>query len=86
MSLIGKMELLSMKCRGIGPHLAARGTSHEFCRVAAGTWCIFSSYDGDGHLKLGFVQGSRGSYVYDSNMEVLSMKCRGIGPHLAARG
>ena len=50
------MELLSMKCRGIGPHLAARRNSHEFSRVAAVTWCIFSSYGGDGHLKLGFVQ------------------------------
>ena len=42
-SLIGSVELLSMKCRGIGPHLAARGKSQEFSRVAAGTWCIFSS-------------------------------------------
>ena len=53
------MELLSMKCWGIGPHLAARGKSHEFSRVAPGTWCIFSSYGGDGHLKLGFVQQRR---------------------------
>ena len=45
-----------MKCMGIGPYLAARGKSNEFSRVAAGTWCIFSSYGGDGHLKLGFVQ------------------------------
>ena len=45
-----------MKCMGIGPHLAARDKSHEFSRVAAGTWCIFSSYGGDGHLKLAFVQ------------------------------
>ena len=50
-----------MKCRGIGPHLAAKGKSHEFSRVAAGTWCIFSSYGGDGHLKLGFVQRSQDS-------------------------
>ena len=35
-----------------------RGKSHEFSRVAAGTWCMFSSYGGDGHLKLGFVQRS----------------------------
>ena len=55
MSLIGNTELLSMKCRGFGPHLEARGKSHEFSRVAAGTPCIFSSYGGDGHLKLGFV-------------------------------
>ena len=33
--------------RGIGPHLAGRGKSHGFSRVAAGTWGIFSSYDGD---------------------------------------
>ena len=53
---LGNTELLSRKCRVIGPHLATRGKSHEFSRVAAGTSCIFSSYDGDGHLKLGFVQ------------------------------
>ena len=56
-----KTELLSMKCRGIGPHHAARGKSHEFSRVAADTWCIFSSYGGDGHLKFGFVQRSQDS-------------------------
>ena len=55
-SLIGNVEILSMKFRGIGPHLAVRGKSHKFSRVAAGTWCIFSSKGGDGHLKLGFVQ------------------------------
>ena len=58
-SLIGKVELLSMKLRVIGPHLVARGKSHEFSRVAAGTWCIFSSYGGDVHSKLEFVQSSQ---------------------------
>ena len=61
MSLTGNMELLSLKCRGIGPHFAARGKSHEFSRVAAGTWCIFSSYSGNGHLKLGVVQQRQNS-------------------------
>ena len=61
MSLIGNTELLSTKCRGIGPHLPARGKSHEFSRVAAGTWCMFSSYGAEGHLKLGFVQRSQDS-------------------------
>ena len=61
MSLIGNRELLSTQCRGIGPHLMARVKSHEFSRVAAGTWCIFSIYGGDGHLKLGFVQRSQDS-------------------------
>ena len=57
------MELLSMQCRGIGPYLAARGKSHEFSRVAAGTWCIFSSYGGDGHLKQGFVLRSQDTWL-----------------------
>ena len=35
--------------QGNGPHLVARGKSHGFSRVAAGTWGIFSSYDGDAH-------------------------------------
>ena len=40
------------QCREIGPHLVARGKSHGFSRVAAGTWGIFSSYSGDVHSKL----------------------------------
>ena len=46
---------------GVGPHLVARGKSHRFSRVTAGTCCIFSSYGGDGHVKLGFVQRSQDS-------------------------
>ena len=37
-------------------HLTASGKSHEFSRVAAGTWVIFSSYGGDVHSILEFVQ------------------------------
>ena len=33
----------------------ARGKSHGFSRGAAGTWGIFSSYDGDVHAKREFV-------------------------------
>ena len=61
MTLIVNTELLCTKCWGIKPHLSASGKSHELSRVAAGTWCIFSSYGGDGHLKLGFVQRSQDS-------------------------
>ena len=50
MCFIGNTQLLCMQCRGIGPHLVARGKCHEFSRVAAGTWGIFSSYDGDAIL------------------------------------
>ena len=31
------------------------GEVHGFCRVAAGTWGTFSSYDGDAHSKREFV-------------------------------
>ena len=55
MCLIGKTQLLCMQCRGIGPHLVARGKSHGFSRVAAGTLGIFSSYHGDDHSKREFV-------------------------------
>ena len=55
MCLIGKTQLLCMQFRGIGPHLVARGKSHGFSQVAAGTWGIFSSYDGDAHSKREFV-------------------------------
>ena len=56
MCLIGKTPLLCMQCKGIGPHLVASGNSHGFSRVAAGTWGIFSSYGGDVHSKVEFVQ------------------------------
>ena len=55
MCLIGKTQLLCMPCRGIGPHLVAMGKSHGFSRVAACTWGIASSYDGDAHSKREFV-------------------------------
>ena len=55
MCLIGKTQLLSMQCRGIGPHLVASGKCHRFSRIAAVTWGIFSSYDGYAHSKREFV-------------------------------
>ena len=56
MFLIGKTQLLWPQGRGIGPHLAETGESHGVSLVAAGTWGIFSSYGGDVHSKLEFVQ------------------------------
>ena len=41
--------------QGIGPHLVAKGKSHGFSRVAAGTCGIFSTYDRDAHSKREFV-------------------------------
>ena len=48
-------------CRGIEPDLLARGMSHGISRLAAGTRGIFSSYSGDGHSKLQFVQQNQDS-------------------------
>ena len=48
-----------MQCRGIGTNHVARGKYQVFSRVAAGTWVIFSSFCGDGHSKLEFVQRSQ---------------------------
>ena len=50
------MELLCNQCRGIRSHLQARRKSHCYSRVAAGSWGIFSTYGGDGHSKVVFVQ------------------------------
>ena len=55
MCLIGKTQFLCMQCREIGPLLVERWKSHGLSRVAAGTWAIFSSYDGDAHSKREFV-------------------------------
>ena len=40
-----------------------KGKSHGFSQVAAGTYGIFSSYDGDDPSKLVFVQQSQDSYL-----------------------
>ena len=61
MCLIRNMILLCTKCREIKPHLPTRGMSHGISRVAAGTRVIFTSYSGDGHSKLHFVQRSQDS-------------------------
>ena len=45
-----------MQCSGIVPHLSLRGKSHGFSRIVAGTGGIFSSYGGDDHSILVFLQ------------------------------
>ena len=55
MCWIGKTELFWTQCREIRPHLVVRGKSPGFSRIVAGTWGIFSSYDGDAHYKWEFV-------------------------------
>ena len=62
--LIGNTGMLCTQCRGMEPHLPARGMSYGISRVAAGTWGIFSSYSGDGHSKLHFVQQSQDTCLF----------------------
>ena len=69
--LIGNRELLCMHCRGIVAHFAARRKSHEFCPVVDRNCGIFSSYGGDGHLKLGFVQRSQDSCLVTTDTTVI---------------
>ena len=52
---MGNTELLCTQCRESGPHLTVKEYSHVFSQDAAGTWGIFSSYDGDDPSKLLFV-------------------------------
>ena len=63
-----------MQCKGIGPHLSARGQSHCFSQGAFGTWVIFSSYSGDGHSKLVFVQGCQESCLVSRDTSGISMR------------
>ena len=63
-----------MQCRGIGPHLSARGKTHGFSRVAAGTWGIFSRYGGDDPSKLLFVQRRQDSYLVTRDTSGISTR------------
>ena len=71
---MGNTELLCTQCWGIGPHLAARGKSHGFSRVAVGTWLTFLSYGGDGPSKLMFVQRHQDSCLVMSDTSGISTK------------
>ena len=54
-----------------GIALHAVQMSHGISRVAAGTLGIISSYSGDGHSKLHFVQRSQDSYVVMTDASVI---------------
>ena len=51
------------KMQGIRASSPAEGMSHGISRVAEGTWGKFTSYSGDGHSKLHFVQRSHDSFL-----------------------
>ena len=74
MCLIGNTVLLHTQCRGIGPHLAARGKSHRFSRVAAVIWGMFSSYDRDDPSKLVLVQQHQDSCLVTRDISGISWR------------
>ena len=45
----------------------SEGMCHGISPVAAGTWGIFSSFSGDGHSKLHFVQRSQDSCLVNTD-------------------
>ena len=57
--------MLCRQCRGIGPHLMARGKSHGFSQFAAGTCGTFSSYDWNGPSRIVFGQRHQDSCLVD---------------------
>ena len=72
-----------MQCRGIGPHITVRGMSLLFSQVAAGTWGIFSSYNGNSPSKLVFVQQRQDTcLVARDTLGFSSRLDRAIGTHL----
>ena len=77
MCFIGNTELLCRQCRGIGPQLTASGKSQGFSRVVAGTWGIFSSYGGDGHSTLEFVQQSQDCYLVMTDTSEIQTRLAG---------
>ena len=68
------MELLCTQCRGIRPHLAARGKSHGSSQAVVGTSGTYSSYGGDGHSKRVFVQPCQDSCLVTRNTSGISTR------------
>ena len=84
--LMGNTDLRCMQCRGIGPHLMARGKSNGFSRVVVGTWGMFSSYGGDGPSKLVLVQQRQDSCLVARDTSGFSSRLgRAIGTPLEVR-
>ena len=71
--LMGNMELLCKQFKGIGPHLAEGEVSWYFSSCG-GNLGIFSSYGGDGHSKLMFVQGHQVSCIVTRDTSGISSR------------
>ena len=63
-----------MQCSGIGPHRVARGKSHCFSLIVAGTWGIDLSYNGGGPSKLMFFHRSQDFFLVVKDTSVFSSR------------
>ena len=80
------MGLLSSHCRAIGSHLTLRGESCGVSQIAAGSFGLLSSCDGDLREPLLLPRGSQASiHVARGTSGFLLNHCREIGPHLELR-
>ena len=74
---------LSRHCSGKGPHLALRGESRGFSRIASGRLGFLSSCDGDLRDLFVLPQESQVSVRVARGLSgFLSSRCRSIGPYL----
>ena len=69
----GEQGIALHAMQGNRPHLTVRGKSHGFSLVA-GTWGTFSSYVGDGHSKLVFVQRRKDSCLVMTDTSGISTR------------
>ena len=82
----GKMGFLLRPHGGKGPHLALRGESPGFSRVAAGNLEFLLSYKGNVRYPLLWPQESPVSLRVERDLSgFLSSRCQGHGPHLELR-
>ena len=56
-------DIALYKIQGNQASSPSEGYGHGISRVVAGTWGIFSSYSGDGHSELHFIQRSQDTCV-----------------------
>ena len=83
---MGNTELLYILCRGIEPHLTARGKSQCFSRIEAENWGIFLNYSREGLSKLVFVQQCHDSCLVARDTSGFSSRLvRAIGTPLQVR-
>ena len=82
----GKVGFLLRCCNGKGPHLAGRGDSPGFSRVAAVNLGFISTYNGNLRDPPVLPQENEVSMrVARGLSRFFSSRCRGLGPHLDLR-